>query len=131
MVVIMLTVTKDCKSCFTFNFPRPLNRFNVSRSSYIENNFGRWRLQVPKKKLKLFLQRVGGYLTLTLQLLCLLHLLYIPFEHICKLLFNLCVKQALIQATNLENIPDGPANFKSSLIFIECSFSMSLLLIMI
>ena len=72
-----------------------------------------------------------GYLTLALQLLCLLHLLYILFEHICKLLFNLCVKQALIQATNLENIPDGPANFKSSLIFIECSFSMSLLLIMI
>ena len=85
-----------------------------------------------QKKLKLILQRGGGgYLTLALQLLCLLHLLYILFEHICKLLFNLCVKQALIQATNLENILDGPTNFKSSLIFIECAFSMSLLLIVI
>ena len=129
MVVIMLTVTKDCKSCFTFNLPRRLNRLKKFLNP---KQFCKMWLQVPTKKIKLILQRGGeGYLTLALQLLCLLHLLYILFEHICKLLFNLCVKQALIQATNLENILDGPTNFKSSLIFIECAFSMSLLLILI
>ena len=82
MVVIMLTVTKDCKSCFAINLPRPYS-----------NNFAK----ACKSDCKNTAQQVFSITPLIF--LC-------PFVS-----FSLSNLVSKAQATNLENILHGPKIF--------------------